>query len=96
MGLAATLVREMPGVLQALQQTSEWRATLIARETAHLSKDRAEIDAAIAGQLGGWGDRRTEREVRPGCSAWTRAGRRTEASKAAGDRRGVLRPPRTA
>src|SRR5690349_14842137 len=48
-GLAATLVHEMPGVLRALERgdTSEWRVTVVARETAHLSKEqRAEIDAA--------------------------------------------------
>ena len=39
-GLAHTLVHEMPGVLRALEkgETSEWRATLIARETAHLDQ----------------------------------------------------------
>jgi hypothetical protein len=39
-GLAATLVHEMPGVLHALErgETSEWRATVVARETAHVSE----------------------------------------------------------
>lgn len=94
-GLAATLVHEMPGVLGALQrgQTSEWRATLIARETAHLSKEhRAEIDAAIAGQLGGWGDRRTEREVRAWVQRLDPCGAADRARKAAGDRRVSIRP----
>jgi len=47
-GLAHTLVHEMPLVLRALEHGhgSEWRATLIARETAHLSTEHhAEIDA---------------------------------------------------
>ncbi|HEY5880572.1 MAG TPA: hypothetical protein VIU11_16800 [Nakamurella sp.] len=55
-GLAATLVHEMPRVLDTLGrgETSEWRCTIIARETAHLSAEqRAEIDAAIADQLHG-------------------------------------------
>ena len=66
-GLAATLVHELPLVLQALErgEGSEWRATLIARETAHLSKEHhAEIDAAIADQLAGWSDQHTAHQAR--------------------------------
>lgn len=73
-GLARTLVHEMPGVLAVLQagEASEWRATIIARETAHLSvEQRADIDQAIAGELAGWGDARTERRRGPGRSAST-------------------------
>jgi hypothetical protein len=83
-GLAATLVHEMPGVLRALERgdTSEWGVTLIARETAHLSREhRAEIDAAIADRLHGWGDARTQQEAR----AWAQ---RLEPNGA------VDRPPR--
>lgn len=85
----------MPGVLAALErgETSEWRVTVIARETAHLSReDRAEIDAAIADQLHGWGDARTEREVRGWAQRLDAQGAADRAGKAATDRRVSIRP----
>ena len=63
LGLARALVGELPHTLAALSagETSEWRATLIARETACLTRaDRAGVDAELAarpGGLGGLGDR---------------------------------------
>lgn len=50
LGLAHALVREMPYTLAALQQgrTNEWRATLITRETACLSRaDRTGVDQSV-------------------------------------------------
>jgi hypothetical protein len=94
-GLAATLVHEMPGVLRALERgdTSEWRVTVVARETAHLSKEqRAEIDAAIADQLHGWGDARTEREVKAWAQRLDPHGATERATKAVNDRRVSIRP----
>lgn len=94
-GLAATLVHEMPGVLGALARgdTSEWRCTIICRETAHLSREhRAEIDAAIADRLHGWGDARTEREVRAWAQRLDPYGAADRARKAAADRRVSIRP----
>jgi hypothetical protein len=94
-GLAATLVHELPGVLRALERgdTSEWRASIIARETAHLSPEhRAEIDAAIADQLHGWGDARTEREARAWAQRLDPYGAADRARKAEGDRRVSIRP----
>ncbi len=94
-GLAAMLVREMPGVLRVLEQgeTSEWRATIIGRETAHLTAEqRAEIDAAIEGELPGWGDARTEREVRALVQRLDPHGAADRAAKAAVDRRVTIRP----
>jgi len=94
-GLAATLVHEMPGVLRALQrgETSEWRATVVARETAHLSPEhRAQIDAGIADQLAGWGDARTERETRAWAQRLDPDGAADRARKAATDRRVSIRP----
>jgi len=94
-GLAAALVREMPRVLAVLArgETSEWRCTVIARETAHLSPaDRAEIDVAIAGELPGWGDARTEREVRAWVQRLDAEGAAERAAKAAVDRRVSIRP----
>jgi len=64
LGLAKALVHEMPHTLAALQcgALSEWRATLIARESACLDvQDRRRLDAelcASVGQLEGMGDAR--------------------------------------
>jgi hypothetical protein len=61
LGLATALVREMPHTLAALTrgEISEWRATLVVRETAVLSRvHRTEIDRELAGQLAGAGDRK--------------------------------------
>jgi hypothetical protein len=94
-GLARTLVHEMPGVLAVLAagEASEWRATIIARETAHLSVEhRAQIDAAIAGELAGWGDARTEREARGWAQRLDPHGAAERAAKAAVDRRVSIRP----
>jgi hypothetical protein len=52
LGLAVMLRKEMPCTREALRmgRISEWRATLLARETACVSRaDRAEIDRRIAG-----------------------------------------------
>ncbi len=66
LGLAKALVHEMPGTFRALQagRISEWRATVLARETAVLSReDRAAVDEELAGsaealaRLEGMGDR---------------------------------------
>ncbi|HET7328861.1 MAG TPA: DUF222 domain-containing protein [Nocardioidaceae bacterium] len=70
LGLARALTREMPQTYAALQHglLSEWRATLLVRETACLSaEDRAEVDRRIAADTGaveGWGDRRLIAETR--------------------------------
>lgn len=60
LGLAHALVEEMPNTLRALETglTSEWRATLAARETAVLThEDRRQVDAELAGRLPTLGDR---------------------------------------
>ncbi|HET9944704.1 MAG TPA: DUF222 domain-containing protein [Actinomycetes bacterium] len=63
LGLATALVREMPHTLAALEQgrLSEWRATILVRETAVLSReDRAVVDAELCRDprvLDGLGDR---------------------------------------
>ncbi|MGX9790082.1 HNH endonuclease [Mycobacterium sp. MMS18-G62] len=64
LGLAKALVHEMPHTLAALEcgALSEWRATLIVRESACLSvEDRAILDAELCGDVGtleGKGDAR--------------------------------------
>jgi hypothetical protein len=55
------LVAEMPHTLEALTrgEISEWRATLVARETAVLSREhRIRVDAELAGTLTTAGDKR--------------------------------------
>jgi hypothetical protein len=50
LGLAKVLTREMPHTLRLMQEgrLNEWRATILARETACLSlEDRAEVDARL-------------------------------------------------
>ena len=94
-GLAHTLVHEMPLVLRALEHGhgSEWRATLIARETAHLSKEHhAEIDAAIADHLAGWSDQHTAHQARGWAHRLDPNGAADRARKAVTDRRVTIRP----
>ena len=98
LGLARALVGELPHTLAALSagETSEWRATLIARETACLSRaDRAPVDAELAarpGGIGALGDREAAAEAR-------RIGYRLDphaltdrAARAHSERRVTLRP----
>src|SRR5689334_13113487 len=71
LGLAHALVDELPHTLMALEsgETSEWRATLVARETACLSReDRRVVDARLAarpGGIGSLGDAALVTEARP-------------------------------
>ncbi len=61
LGVALGLVRDLPNTLAALTagRISEWRATLVVRETAMLSReDRRQVDQEIAPQLADSGDRR--------------------------------------
>ena len=66
-GLATALVGEMPHTLAALSrgQISEWRATVMVRETAVLSvADRRRVDLRLAPRLEHLGDAGVEREAR--------------------------------
>ena len=94
-GVALGLVRDLPQTLDALThgRISEWRATLIVRETATLTReDRLQVDAELAPELEGAGDRRVADLARkvayrldPGAAL-----RRSE--KAETDRRVTIRP----
>ncbi|WP_182524408.1 HNH endonuclease signature motif containing protein [Nocardioides dongkuii] len=70
LGLAKVLVHEMPHALAAMEAgvLSEWRATLVARETACLSReDRAAVDTRLFADPAtaeGWGDRRLVAEAK--------------------------------
>lgn len=98
LGLAEALVGEMPHTMAALEagQLSEWRATVLVRETACLSRQhRSQVDAELAarpGGLGELGDRAVAVEAR-------RIGYRLDphavtdrARKAESERRVTLRP----
>ena len=94
-GLAHTLVHEMPRVLQVMErgEGSEWRATLVARETAHLStEDHARIDAALAPHLAGWSDQHTARQARGWAHRLDPEGAVDRARRAVTDRRVTIRP----
>lgn len=70
LGLAKVLTHEMPGTLAALRRglISEWRATLLARETACCSReDRAAVDRILTSdpeRLASLGDKAVVDEVR--------------------------------
>lgn len=70
LGLATALVREMPHTLAALERgvLTEWRATLIVRESACLSVEhRRQLDVELCrdtSRLEGWGDKRVAAEAK--------------------------------
>ena len=67
LGLAQALLTELPQTLAALRagDISEWRATLVARETACLDPaDRRAADAELGPVLAGLGDREVEAAAR--------------------------------
>ncbi|WP_328856974.1 13E12 repeat family protein [Williamsia herbipolensis] len=70
LGFARALMREMPHTRAALASgaLTEWRATILVRETAHLTPhDRAEIDRRLCADvsaLEGVGDRALDAEVK--------------------------------
>lgn len=98
LGLAEALVHELPHTMEALDagQISEWRATLIARETACLSvEDRRQVDAELAARPGGFttmGDRNIAAEARRIAYRLDPYAVTQRASKAAADRHVTLRP----
>lgn len=67
LGLARALVAEMPRTLQELAagRISEWRATILVRETAVLSAEhRRRVDEELGSRLAVLGDRGVEREAK--------------------------------
>ena len=66
-GWSRILTEELPATFAALAggRVSEWRAMIVARETAWLAKEhRLQVDAAIAPRLEQLGDRKLEAEVK--------------------------------
>jgi hypothetical protein len=95
LGLARALVTEMPHTLRALGQgrISEWRATILVRETAVLSaQHRTEVDAALADRIDALGDRGVEREAKKLAYALDPGSVLRRARKAEADRRVSVRP----
>ena len=94
-GWAAVLSSELPHTFAALAsgRITEWRATLMARETIWLSReDRAQVDAELAPRLEGWGDRRVEAEARKAGYRLDPHGFLARVRGADTDRRVTLRP----
>ncbi len=95
LGLAKALVREMPHTHDLLTrgEISEWRATLVVRETAVLSLEhRQQVDVELTTKLAAMGDREAAAEARkigyrldPGSAI-----RRTRGARS--DRNVTLRP----
>jgi hypothetical protein len=98
LGLALVLTTELPHTLAALEagEISEWRATLVARETACLSlAHRRSVDAQLAarpGGIGALGDRGIAAEARRIAYRLDPYAVTERAAKAAADRRVSLRP----
>ena len=95
---AKALVHDMPHTLAALEcgALSEWRATLIVRETAGLSvEDRAVLDAELCadvGTLDGLGDKRISAAAKQIAHRLDAQAVRDRAVNAEADRRVTIRP----
>lgn len=95
LGLARALVTEMPHTLRALAEgrISEWRATILVRETALLTAEhRTRVDAALADRLADLGDRGVEREARKLAYELDPGSAIRRAQRANSDRRVSIRP----
>ena len=98
LGFANALVHEMPHTLAALEggHLSEWRATLIVRESACLSVDhRRQLDAELCAEvsrLDGWGNNRIEAEAKKIAARLDVAAVVERSAKAAADRCVTIRP----
>ncbi len=94
-GVALALVRDMPGTLASLAAgtISEWRATLVVRETAVLTReDRQAADRELRGRLEGAGDRRVADLARSIAQRLDPGAAMRRNRKAEGDRRVSVRP----
>lgn len=94
-GLADALVHEMPATMAALTagDISEWRATIMVRETACLSReDRAAVDSQLASRMKELSDGRLAAEARRLAYGLDPASFVARSSKAAAERRVTMRP----
>jgi Domain of unknown function (DUF222) len=98
LGLAKVLVGEMPHTLAALAHghLSEWRAILLARETACLTREHRQlIDTQLCAdpaRLLGWGDRRLTNEISKIAYRLDPVAVTKRRAKAEADRRVTCRP----
>lgn len=98
LGLAKALVYEMPHTLAALQcgALSEWRTTLIVRESACLEvEDRRRLDAELCadvGKLDGMGDKRITAAAKEIAARLDAQAVVDRAAKAEADRTVTIRP----
>lgn len=98
LGLARTLVQDMPHTLAALAAgwLSEWRATLLVRETVCLSReDRAAVDLALCADprvLSGAGDATVAARARALATHLDPEAATARARRATTERRVTLRP----
>jgi hypothetical protein len=98
LGLAKVLVAELPHTLAAMRAgwCTEWRATLVARETACLSlEDRRRVDAELMTDpttTEGWGDRRLVAVARARAYELDPHAALKRSRKAEGERHVSLRP----
>ena len=95
LGLAKALDAELPCTGQHLRhgRVSEWRATIVARETACLSpEDRRAVDTALAADLPALSDREVEARAKALAVQVDVASVAKRAAKAREDRRVWLRP----
>jgi hypothetical protein len=91
----AKIHHELPETFAQLRagETSEWRALLMARETAWLSREhRAVVDAEVGPRLGRLGDKRTEAEAKAAAYRLDPSGYVARLSNADKDRHVVIRP----
>ncbi len=94
-GLARALINEMPHTYRALRSgtISEWRATLLVRETACLTiADRGAVDVELAPRLGSMGDKQTAQAAALIAQRLDSASCVKRNRKAIGDRRVSIRP----
>ncbi len=95
LGLAKALVREMPHTMAALTagEISEWRATIVARETAVLSADdRRSVDACLGPDLATLGDAQLAARAKSIGYALDPTSALRRARGAIADRRVIIRP----
>jgi hypothetical protein len=94
-GWAKILTSELPETFAVLAagRTSEWRAMIVARETAWLSREhRAAVDAQIAPRLEALGDRRVEVDTKRAAYRLDPTGLVDRLRSAENERRVTLRP----
>ena len=94
-GLASILDRELPHTMElfAAGEISEYRALLVCRETACLSRlDRVRVDGLLAGDLPGLSDREVVVRARQAAYQLDPGSVVERANRAAEDRRVTIRP----